>query len=301
MFKNLFGLKKQPDEIKIAEEESQMTQDFEQASLEDFKILENEEAMEALTMPEYDQHSEDLHIDTASGHAIEDVIEDEDEYAYYSEVPEVIAETPIYPIHNGIPPEYSDEYLFTAPQINGWNSTLEQELIFSRLICLYKPTQSILDVGCGRADLYGYLRTIYPDNEINYIGIDSNSNILQIAERKYPILQKRLINSDILAYDPEFINYEHDWVFASGIFNLQEHSDQIEYTKLTIDNMMNHANVGVAFNLLTADLSPLPELERSRWIQHDPGFWLNYLIEKYTKVTSRSDYMKGDITFIILK
>ena len=59
MFKNLFGLKKQPDEIKIAEVESQMTQDFEQASLEDFKILENEEAMEALTMPEYDQHSED--------------------------------------------------------------------------------------------------------------------------------------------------------------------------------------------------------------------------------------------------
>ena len=81
-------------------------------------------------------------------------------------------------------------------------------------------------------------------------------------------------------YDSLIINYEHDWVFASGIFNLQEHSDQIEYTKLTIDNMMNHANVGVAFNLLTADLSPLPELERSRWIQHDPGFWLNYLIEK---------------------
>ena len=40
MFKNLFGLKKQPDKIKIAEEESQMTQDFEQTSLEDFKILE---------------------------------------------------------------------------------------------------------------------------------------------------------------------------------------------------------------------------------------------------------------------
>ena len=76
MFKNLFGSKKEPDEIKIAEEESQMTQDFEQASLEDFKILESEETIEALTMSEYDQHSEDLHIDTASGHAIEDVIED---------------------------------------------------------------------------------------------------------------------------------------------------------------------------------------------------------------------------------
>jgi hypothetical protein len=167
--------------------------------------------------------------------------------------------------------------------------------------CFLLSDIKILDVGCGRADLYGYLRTIYTNNEIDYIGIDCNSNILQIAERKYPILQKHLINSDILAYNLEFPDYKRDWVFASGIFNLQEHSDQIEYTKLTIDNMMNHANVGVAFNLLTADLSSLPELERTRWIQHDPGFWLDYLIKKYTKVISRSDYMKGDITFIILK
>jgi len=265
MFKNLFGSKKEPDEIKIAEE-----------------------AIEALTIPVYGQHSEDLHIDTASGHAIEDKTE-------------VITVKTIYPIHNGIPTDCSDEYLFTDPKINGWSSITEQELCFYGLLWLYNPTQSILDVGCGRADLYGYLRTIYTNNEIDYIGIDTNSNILQIAERKYPILQKHLINSDILAYNLEFPDYKRDWVFASGIFNLQEHSDQIEYIKLTIDNMMHHANVGIAFNLLTADLSSLPELERTRWIQHDPGFWLDYLIKKYTKVISRSDYMKGDITFIILK
>jgi hypothetical protein len=104
MFKNLFGLKKKSDEIKIAEEESQMTQDFEQASLEDFKILESEEAIEVLTMPDYGQHSEDLHIDIASVHSTEDE-------------PEVIVENPIYPIHNGIPPDWSDDYLFTNSQI----------------------------------------------------------------------------------------------------------------------------------------------------------------------------------------
>ena len=259
MFKNLFSSKKKSDKV-----------------------------MEALTMSEYGQHSEDLHIDTASGHAIEDDTE-------------VITAKTIYPIHNGIPTDCSDEYLFTEPKINGWPSVLEQELCFYGLMWLYKPTHSILDVGCGRADLYEFLRTVYPNNEIDYIGIDSNANILQIADRKYPILQKRLINSDILSYDSEFINFKHDWVFASGIFNIQEHSDQIEYTKLVIDTMVDLANVGVAFNLLTAELSSLPESERSQWVQHDPSFWLNYLIKKYTKVISRSDYMKGDITFIILK
>ena len=134
MFKNLFGLKKQPDEIKIAEEESQMTQDFEQASLEDFKILENEEAIEVLTMPEYGQHSEDYP-------EIENELEES-------------SEKTIYPIHKEISPEYSDEYLFTDPRINGWPSVTEQELCFSGLLWLYKSTQSVLDVGCGRADLY---------------------------------------------------------------------------------------------------------------------------------------------------
>ena len=268
MFKNLFGSKKKPDEIKIAEE-----------------------AIEVLTMPEYGQHSEDLHIDEDYP---DNVLEIENELIEPSE-------KTIYPIHNGIPTDCSDDYLFTNSQINGWPSTITQQLRFSGLILLYNPAQSVLDVGCGRADLYGFLRAVYPNNKINYIGIDSNTNILQIAERKYPILQKHLINSDILSYDSEFINYAHDWVFASGIFNLQEHSDQIEYTKLVIDKMMELAKVGVAFNLLTADLSLLPELEAKRWVQHDPGFWLNYLIEKYTKVISRADYIKNDITFIILK
>ena len=279
MFKNLFGLKKQPDEIKIAEEESQMTQDFEQASLEDFKILENEEAIEVLTMPEYGQHSEDYP-------EIESELEES-------------SEKTIYPIHKEISPEYSDEYLFTDPRINGWPSVTEQELCFSGLLWLYKSTQSVLDVGCGRADLYEFLSAIYPNKEINYTGIDYNPNILQIAERKYPKLRNQLINSDILSYDTELINYDYDWVFASGIFNLQEHSDQIEYTKLVIDKMVELAKVGVAFNLLTADLSSLSDA--NRWVQHDPAFWIDYLIKKYTRVISRSDYMKGDITFIILK
>ena len=36
-------------------------------------------------------------------------------------------------------------------------------------------------------------------------------------------------------------------------------------------------------------------------IVHDPGIWLNYLVEKYNKVITRADYLTGDITFYILK
>jgi hypothetical protein len=84
MFKNIFGSKKEPDEIKIAEEEAQMSQDFERASLEDF------------------QNSEEFKNDAI-------------------EVPEI-------PNLD----EFPEDYLFNAPEIAGWMSTNEQELLCIR-------------------------------------------------------------------------------------------------------------------------------------------------------------------------
>ena len=55
------------------------------------------------------------------------------------------------------PVEVDSDYLLNASEIVGWSSTQEQELLFSALLLFYSPEMSILDAGCGRADLYGYL------------------------------------------------------------------------------------------------------------------------------------------------
>ena len=44
-------------------------------------------------------------------------------------------------------------YLLTSPEIVGWLSTEEQELLFSALLLFYNTDQSILDVGCGRSEI----------------------------------------------------------------------------------------------------------------------------------------------------
>ena len=257
MFKNLFGSKKESDEIKIAEEEAQMLQDFDQASLEDFKILENEEAA-----------------------AMEELKEE--------------SVTPELPNLD----DFSEDYLFNAPEIAGWMSTNEQELLFSALLLFYSPSYSVLDVGCGRADLYGYLRRFFPDNDINYTGIDFNANMISVAERKYPVLADKLSGNDILTATTLD---QHDWVFGSGLFNLNDHPDMFEYAKTIVDKMYENATVGVAFNLLTGLPADMNQSDIDQLIVHNTADWLNYLVSKYTKVVCRTDYMVGDVTFFIFK
>lgn len=192
--------------------------------------------------------------------------------------------------------ELDSSYLLTAPEIVGWLSTDEQELLFSALLLFYTPSQSILDVGCGRADLFGYLNRLFSGNMIQYKGIDLNPNLINLAKDKFP--EVAVENLDILNTD---IGADSDWVVGSGLFNLNDHPDMIEYAKQVIDKMYDKAQTGVSFNLLTGFPPDMAEEDMNQLIVHSPSMWLDYLIEKYSKVICRADYMSGDVTFFIFK
>lgn len=187
-------------------------------------------------------------------------------------------------------------YLLTAPEIVGWLSTEEQELLFSALLLFYSPNQSILDVGCGRADLFGYLNRLFSGNMIQYKGIDINPNLINLAKDKFP--EVSVENLDILNTD---MGADSDWVVGSGLFNLNDHPDMIEYAKQVIDKMYDNAKAGVSFNLLTGFPPEMAQEDMDQLIVHSPSMWLDYLIEKYSKVICRADYMSGDVTFFIFK
>lgn len=201
------------------------------------------------------------------------------------------------PIPEVIPESYPDEYLLNAPQIAGWLSTQEQELLFSALLLYYSPKQSVLDLGCARADLYGYLTRFFENDNINYTGMDYNANLLNIAKRKFPKLADNLIAQDILKAETG----QYDWVFGSGLFNLNDHPDMFDYAKQVVDKMYENATVGVAFNILTGLPDDMAQSDIDQLFVHNPSAWLEYLISKYGKVLLRSDYMLGDVTFVILK
>jgi SAM-dependent methyltransferase len=201
--------------------------------------------------------------------------------------------------------EERPEYLLHSPEVVGWLTIEEQRLLFSALTFLYNSGDSVLDIGCGRGDLYGFLQEKYPGTEIKYKGIDINPNIINIAKEKYSGIHVE--NIHILDDKSEDT---FDWVMASGVFNLKDYfelegivdsEDILDYTKECIDDMYDKANVGVAFNLLTSIPDDINDDDKNALVVHDVSYWLKYLIDVYNSVIVRADYLNGDVTFFILK
>ena len=207
-----------------------------------------------------------------------------------SEVVEVAPEL------NEVDSESREWEMLNAPEMVGWLSVQEQEVLFDALLMFYQPGQSVLDAGCGRADLVSSLAARHIDGLVPlYKGIDYNENILNIARIKFPNVNVEAI--DLLDFnEPE----TYDWVFASGMFNTRM-DNAIEYAQQCVDKMFESSKVGVAFNLLTGIPTDLAEEDKAQIIVWDSGAWLNYLVSKYTKVICRTDYMEGDTTFFIFK
>jgi SAM-dependent methyltransferase len=192
------------------------------------------------------------------------------------------------------PDIFATEYLLNDPRIVGWTSVNEQFTIYSAFTMFYDAkSQSVLDVGCGRADLYGYLTNVYENPYLRYYGVDENPNMVSLAKSKYPNVQVEHIN--ILDMPMEI---KYDWVIASGLFNYPKNND-IEYVKTIIDSMMQKSSNGIAFNFITSLPDDVSDEDRESLNVYDLGFWVNYLVSKYQKVIVRSDYMIGDATIFI--
>ena len=207
---------------------------------------------------------------------------------------EKIVDKELEPIQNEITSDevIDPDYLINAPEIVGWSTTEEQTLLFAMLASFYKPDNSILDVGCGRADLLGFLSEQFPAAPINYKGIDYNPNILNIASQKYPGVAVEAV--DLLSIDS---GADYDWVMGSGLFNLNDNSDMSEYTQQCIDKMYEKSKIGVTFNLNIGTT----EDENSMLVSWNASDWLGFLMSKYGKVICRADYLDTDVTFFIFK
>ncbi len=106
-------------------------------------------------------------------------------------------------------PEDSD-YMMYSPIPVGYNTTTEQRYLMQNLLIGWN-NNSILDVGCGRGDLYGFINEFYTDSVYSYHGVDHNPIMTNIAKQKYDI--ECLTNAFEVAKLPET-----SWVVANGLF-----------------------------------------------------------------------------------
>ena len=141
---------------------------------------------------------------------------------------------------------------------------------------------SILDVGCGFGDLYGYL--LASDVSVKYTGVDLNPDFIKIARQTYP-------DADFIVADFEEGNIKgkFDWSFESGIFNLKL-ADNTNMIHNTLQKMFKMSKKGVAADFLDAGTG----LKDSTMHYADPAELAAFCGTLTKRYTIKSDYRPAE-------
>jgi SAM-dependent methyltransferase len=189
-----------------------------------------------------------------------------------------------------------------------WNSPESQRLrfkIFKELFVYGKKAAniSVLDVGCGFGDLYGFFKAdgLLNRLRINYTGYDISQKLLEVARKKYPDAKFEL--KDVLEdrYVPKF-----DYVFCSGVLNIRtsERDEHLDFVKEMLFRMYDLAGCGVGVNFLGEGGLPLAsegDLSSGRYFFFKPEEIVNFCRFVCGKFILRHDYHAGDFTVYLLR
>ena len=187
------------------------------------------------------------------------------------------------------------DYLMHSPLPVGYHTTTEQRYLMQNMLIGFSGG-SLLDVGCGRCDLYGVaseLASLNGDN-ILYDAIDHNPTMTQLGEQKWGLENVATGAFETAELAP------HDWVVASGVFTQRRcETENEDLTKLfdDIDILYKATRQVVSFNLL----NPINTKHHQGFFYVHPGLILDMLIEKYQYVNIRNNYSPDVYSVTIYK
>lgn len=153
-----------------------------------------------------------------------------------------------------------------------------QRLRFSLLTEIMKSEGcSILDLGCGFGDLYGFLNE--RGIKVDYIGYDINPKLIERARKKYPA--GRFECKDIQKGDfPVF-----DYILSTSSFN-NRYENNYEFVADIIRRCFRHALKGVAIDFLTSYV----DYSSSEAFYYEPERVFNICKQITKRVCLRHDY-----------
>jgi len=176
------------------------------------------------------------------------------------------------------------------PRSLGWART-ESQLIRFRVLAQIGDLahRSVLDAGCGYADLYPFLRQHYAG--VQYHGIEQIPEMLAVARDRYPDAPGLTLSGGDFLRTPL---PPADYVLASGALNYRHRDPQFVYRAL--EKLYSSCRVGLGFNLLDwepADGGPLAA--------HDPAQVLAFCQRLGTRAELRQGYLEGDFTVFVYR
>ena len=178
--------------------------------------------------------------------------------------------------------KYIEKYSKNQPECVGWLDGSKNVLIRNQKI--YEAgigdNDSVLDIGCGVAHLYEFLKMGGWNGE--YLGVDPNKKAIDMIDENINAVHGTIEDLDDTKYD---------WVVANGVFNLGL-TENLTFS--IIHNMISHANKGIIFNMLQA---PYPD---SKYEAYYPDYVKNKLLKyENDRIEIIEDYMGDDAEFTV--
>ena len=151
--------------------------------------------------------------------------------------------------------------------------------------------KSLLDVGCGVGDLWGFLRE--RGVNVRYRGVDILERMVEAARARHP--QAEFVCADLFGEDP-LGGEQFDIVFSSGAFNLDLGNNR-EFLPGAVSRMLQLAGEAVVFNLLHIRT----EKKYDRCVYFDPAEIVRLLEPLPCEIETLDDYLPNDFTVICRK
>lgn len=181
-----------------------------------------------------------------------------------------------------------------SPEALGWSRPELQQRRFAALTTpiLSSPSSSVLDVGCGFADLYDYLGARRWTG--SYTGVDIVPRLLASARDRHRDIELRQLDFSA----QHTLVAEHDFVVASGIFNGRlQHEDHASYVESTVRAMFGRARVAVCVDFLSTWVNyQKPE----NW-HADPSDLLRLGRSLTRRVVLRHDYLPFELALYLFR
>lgn len=172
----------------------------------------------------------------------------------------------------------------------GWPDSESQRIRFEVLSKIENlDGLTLMDAGCGHGDLYPFLLAKYP--AINYVGIDNNAALLDIAIERYGNdKQAKFLLGDFTTADLD----EVDYILCSGALSYSNRDP--DFIKNIITKLFTACKLGLGFNLLNKVKNPGGIL-----VAYDPAEIMDSCRHLTDSVQIRQNYLPDDFTVFLYK
>ncbi len=178
----------------------------------------------------------------------------------------------------------------------GWGDKGRSRLRFKMLCSEWDfRNKTVLDYGCGFGDLYTYIKENYTE-DFNYIGIDLNANLIDIAKsRGHENAAFYVISENPLEFFNQH-NLKIDYILSSGIFNFKLENN-LKYIAETLDVFNSLAKSGFASNFLSDKV----DFKAKENYHANPGEILDLHYKYSNNIILKNNYMPFEFTVLVNK